>query len=175
MSDDEMEREMQLLFRSVDAIDEPSNKMIDKEKATKVAAVDETDTFTEAFRKAEAKTHAIPEPDASKKVLRRDGGKVWNDPSLAEWPERDYRIHVRNLPADATDRDLVEAFSKYKSFAKAKVIFDSSGRSRRYGFVSLLDVDDYIDAMKTMTSAFIKSRRVTLTPSKWRDKNIDNA
>lgn len=177
MSDDDMEREMQLLFGSVGKIMEEENKdFIDKSKAEKVAMADKKEQFAEEFRKTEEKAKILAKViEQPKSVIRSDGKKVWNDPSLAEWPEKDYRIHVQNLPPDSCDRDLIEAFSKYKSFAKAKVIFDSSGRNRRYGFVSLLDVNDYIDAMKTMSNTFIKSRRVTLSPSKWKDKNIKNA
>jgi RNA recognition motif-containing protein len=165
---DAMDRELELLLNSVDRIEASEEKrFIDKSAAEKVASAHENDQSAQRF-------HTTPSvsqrPTTS--VIRMSGDKVWVDPSLSEWPENDYRIHVRNLPADASDRDLVEAFQHYKSFAKAKVIFDSSGRNKRYGFVSLLDMNDYIDAMKNMANAFIKSRRVTLTPSKWREKSL---
>jgi hypothetical protein len=177
MDEKSIERELEKLFKSAQKIEaEDKKSFLDKKQAEKVAAGREIDTFSESFRKAEQKSAVVAKGDqTAAKVLRKDGNKVWNDPSLAEWPEGDYRIHVRNLPADATDRDLTEAFSHYKSFARAKVIFDSSGRNRRYGFVSLLDMNDYIDAMKTKNNSFVKSRRVILTPSKWKDKNIANA
>ena len=170
--DEEMEREMQLLFGRVDRMEDDS-KFIDKNQAKKVVAAREHDIFTEEFRQSEEKAKALSKTaSAPKRVMRGDGRKVWNDPSLADWPENDYRIHVGNLPPDATDRDLAEAFSKYKSFAKAKVIFDSSGRNRRYGFVSLLDMNEYIDVMKNMSNIFVKSRRVILSPSKWKDRSL---
>jgi hypothetical protein len=170
-----MDEDLEHLFTSVGKIDE-QKKFIDKKSAEKVATARETDTFARAFRAASATARAVTKgTQSAKAVVRGTSAKTWVDSSLAEWPEGDYRIHVRDLPADATDRDLAEAFQRYKSFAKAKVIFDSSGRNRRYGFVSLLDVNDYIDAMKTMNNAFIKSRRVTLLPSKWKDKNIPRA
>ena len=170
--DEEMEREMQLLFGRVEKIEEEP-KFIDKSHASKVTAARESDSFTEEFRKSEDKAKALAKVSPERKRVKRgDGRRVWNDPSMSKWPENDYRIHISNLPPDASDRDLIEAFSKYKSFAKAKVIFDSSGRNRRYGFVSLLDMNDYIDAMKTMSNAFIKSRRVTLSPSTWKDRSI---
>ena len=171
----EMEKEMQALFGKIAEI-EGESKFIDKSNATKIVADSKKDTFAEEFRQREQVRKAMHKKRTEeKKILRCDGRKVWTDQSLAEWPENDYRIHVSNLPADATDKDLTEAFSKYKSFARAKVIFDSSGRNRRYGFVSLLDMNDYIDAMKTMANSFIKSRRVTLAPSKWRDRNMSHA
>jgi hypothetical protein len=163
-----MDRELELLLHSVDQIEASEGKrFIDKSSAEKIASAHENDQSAQQFHTAPAVSHHSATP-----VIRTSGDKVWTDSSLSEWPEHDYRIHVRNLPTDASDRDLVEAFQHYKSFAKAKVIFDSSGRNKRYGFVSLLDMNDYIDAMKNMTNAFIKSRRVTLTPSKWREKSF---
>jgi hypothetical protein len=171
-----MDEDLERLFTSVEKIEEPNKKFIDKKSAEKVVTARETDTFTREFRAACATARAVMKgTHSARAVLRGTSDKTWVDSSLSEWPENDYRIHVRDLPADATDQDLAEAFQRYRSFAKAKVIFDSSGRNRRYGFVSLLDVNDYIDAMKTMNNAFIKSRRVTLLPSKWKDKNLRNA
>jgi hypothetical protein len=170
-----MDKDLELLFTCVGKIEEPK-KFIDKASAEKVATARETDTFTREFRTASATARTVTKgTQSAKAAVRGTSDKTWVDSSLAEWPENDYRIHVRDLPADATDCDLAEAFQRYKSFAKAKVIFDSSGRNRRYGFVSLLDVNDYIDAMKTLNNAFIKSRRVTLLPSKWKDRNLRNA
>jgi hypothetical protein len=164
---------LQMLYSSVQKIQAGDSKpFIDKASAEKIAGGTETETFAQEFKAAADKAKSLAQgTESAKKVLRGSGDKTWNDPSLAEWPENDYRIHVRNLPSDTSDRDLVAAFQHYKSFAKARVVFDSSGRHRGYGFVSLLDVNDYIDAMKTMSNAFIGSRRVTLTPSKWKAKN----
>jgi RNA recognition motif-containing protein len=159
-----IDQELALLLNSVDKLEE--KRFIDKSTAEKVAAAGATD-LPKQFCPAPNRL-----PRQSNAVIRVSGEKVWSDPSLAEWPENDYRIHVQGLPADAMDRDLANAFRQYRSFAKAKVVSDSSGRSKRYGFVSLLDVNDYIDAMKTMSHAFIKGRRVSLSPSKWREKSL---
>ena len=105
-------------------------------------------------------------------VLRSEPGKIWNDPSLADWPENDYRIIVKNLGVDVTDDDLFRHFNKYKSLARSHVIHDSSGRGKKYGFISIVDVDDYIDCMKTMNHSFLKFRRLDLYPSKWKDKLV---
>jgi hypothetical protein len=168
---DAMERDLELLLSSVDKIEASyGNRFLDKSTAERIAAGQKNDESGSHFASTAARP--APAPDrASPAVIREAGGKVWADATLSEWPSHDYRIHVRHLPPDASDQDLAAAFGHYKSFAKAKVIFDSSGRHQRYGFVSLLDVNDYIDAMKTMSNAFIKSRRVTLAPSKWKEKS----
>jgi hypothetical protein len=170
-ADMDIDRDLELLLSSVDKIEASyGNRFLDKSSAERVAAAQKNDES--ASHIPAAPLRPPPAPDrAAPAVVREAGGKVWADPTLSEWPPNDYRIHVQNLPPDASDHDLADAFRHYKSFAKAKVIFDSSGRHKQYGFVSLLDMNDYIDAMKTMANAFIKSRRVTLAPSKWKDKS----
>merc|ERR1712232_1142755 len=74
-----------------------------------------------------------------KMAIRVAGGKVWEDTSLLEWPEDDYRIFVGDLGNDVTDSVLAQAFEHYPSFAKAKVVRDRiTTKSKGYGFVSLL-------------------------------------
>lgn len=65
------------------------------------------------------------------KVLRRAGGEVWEDPTLDEWPESDYRIFCGDLGNEVTDEILATAFRKYPSFLKARVIRDKrTGKTR---------------------------------------------
>ncbi len=65
------------------------------------------------------------------KVLRRAGGQVWEDPTLDEWSENDYRIFCGDLGNEVTDEILATAFRKYSSFLKARVIRDKrTGKSR---------------------------------------------
>lgn len=59
---------------------------------------------------------------SSKKVVVREAaGQRWVDPTLAEWPENDFRIFVGDLGHEVNDEALSKAFSRYPSFAKAKV------------------------------------------------------
>lgn len=61
---------------------------------------------------------------SSKKVIVREAaGQRWVDPTLAEWPENDFRIFVGDLGNEVNDEALSKAFSRYPSFAKAKVSF----------------------------------------------------
>lgn len=169
---DELDKQMELLLQS---IEEDSDGLLDKTRARAVITSAENDTFTRDFRARETKQRTVAQGSRAAPVLRGEEGKVWCDTSLAEWPENDYRIHVRNIPITAFDDDLYAAFSRFKSLAKVKVIRDSSGRSRQYGFVSLLDVNDYIEAMKTMDGTLIQKRRIKLLPSKWKTKSIADA
>ena len=79
-----------------------------------------------------------------KPVFRQAAGSRWQDKSLAEWPENDYRIFVGDLGPEVNDEMLTKGFAKYPTFQKAKVVKDkSSGKSKGFGFVSLMDPGDY--------------------------------
>ena len=45
-----------------------------------------------------------------KKYVRRAEGKTWEDPSLAGWPENDYRLFVGDLGNEVTDDVLANTF-----------------------------------------------------------------
>jgi len=83
--------------------------------------------------------------------LRNAGGEIWQDDTLAEWPENDYRIFCGNLGNEVTDDILASPFRKYSSFARAKVVrCKRSSKSKGYGFVSFVDANDYLKAFQEM-------------------------
>jgi RNA recognition motif-containing protein len=52
---------------------------------------------------------------------------------------------------EVNDEVLSNAFKKYPSFFKAKIVKDKRTlKSKGFGFVSLTNVDDYIKAMREM-------------------------
>ena len=86
-----------------------------------------------------------------KKTLRKAGESAWIDETLDDWADGDFRIFCGNMGNEVTDDVLSNAFKKYASFSKAKVVRDKKTmKSRGYGFVSLLKVEDYIKAMREM-------------------------
>jgi RNA recognition motif-containing protein len=108
------------------------------------------------------------------KTLRKAGEQEWQDTSLLDWPENDFRIYCCNLGNEVNEAILGTAFSKYASFAMCKVVRDKkTEKSRGFGFVSLLDVNDYMRAMKEMSGRYVGNRPITLTPSKWTEKTVD--
>lgn len=115
------------------------------------------------------------EPKAEKnwKMYRKGAGLVWQDESLNDWPDNDYRIFVGDLGNEVTDQVLLNAFSKYKSLFKVKVVRNSfTGKTKGYGFVSILDVNDYIKAMKEMDGKYIGNRPCKLSKSTWKDRSL---
>lgn len=109
-----------------------------------------------------------------KPVVRKAAGKTWVDNSLDEWPEGDFRLFAGDLGNEVTDDLLSRAFSRFPSFAKAKVIRDSySNKSKGYGFVSFIDPFDCAKALREMNGKYVGNRPVKLRKSEWQKRNID--
>ena len=49
-------------------------------------------------------------------ILRKSGNEMWQDESLNDWTEGDYRIFVGDLGNEVSDEHLATAFRKYSSF-----------------------------------------------------------
>jgi len=109
----------------------------------------------------------------NKKYMRGAGDEKWEDKTLEEWGDNDFRIFVGDIGQEVTDEILAKAFHRYTSFRKAKVIIDKTSRkSKGFGFVSLGDPDDYIKAMREMQGHYIGARPVKLTKSNWKNRDL---
>ncbi|KAM7364214.1 RNA-binding protein 42 isoform 2-T2 [Cochliomyia hominivorax] len=88
-----------------------------------------------------------------RKTVRIAGGQVWEDASLADWPDDDFRIFCGDL---------------------ARVIRDKrTGKSKGFGFVSFREPADFIKAMKEMDGRYVGSRPIKLRKSTWRQRSLD--
>ncbi|KAL4081903.1 hypothetical protein V8B97DRAFT_2001999 [Scleroderma yunnanense] len=83
-------------------------------------------------------------------VLRKGGGKVWEDQTLLEWNPSWFRLFVGDLSNDVSDDVLANAFNKYTSFQKARVIRDRLSGKAKYGFIAFSDPEDFLKAWKEM-------------------------
>jgi len=107
------------------------------------------------------------------KCLRKAGGEIWEDSTLDEWPENDFRIFCGNLGNEVTDDVLTKAFNHISSFAKAKVVRDKrTGKTKGFGFVSILNSEDYARTMREMEGKYVGNRPVQLTRSKWKERSL---
>jgi RNA recognition motif-containing protein len=110
--------------------------------------------------------------DKPKVYYRKAAGQQWEDKTLAEWPENDFRIFCGDLGNEVNDDHLKNAFAKYPSFQRAKVIRDKvSGKTKGYGFVSFSDPRDYVKALREMNGKYIGNRPVKLRKGRWQDYN----
>ena len=106
-----------------------------------------------------------------KKYVRSAAGQTWEDPTLTQWPENDFRLFVGNLAKDLKQHHLEEAFSKYPSFAMARIPTNKTdGKSRGYGFVSVLDPKDCARAIREMDQSWLGSRPIKVKRSEWKDR-----
>ena len=73
-----------------------------------------------------------------KKLVRKVGSEQWVDPTLDDWPANDFRIFCGNMGNEVNDEVLANAFKKYPSFNKARIVRDKKTlKSKGFGFVSL--------------------------------------
>ncbi|PWN49454.1 RNA-binding domain-containing protein [Violaceomyces palustris] len=92
-------------------------------------------------------------------VLRKAAGKIWEDQTLLEWDPSHKRLFIGDLGNDVSDETLAQAFQKYKTFSKARVIRRKhDNKSKGYGFVAFADPEDFLKAWKEMDGKYIGSR-----------------
>lgn len=108
-------------------------------------------------------------------MLRKGAGKFWVDSSLDDWPKDDFRIFCGDLGNEVTDDLLANAFRKYASFQKAKVIRDKrTGKTKGFGFVSFGAPEDMVEALRNVDNKYVGNRPIRLKKSAWREKNVDS-
>ncbi|KAH8830502.1 hypothetical protein DL96DRAFT_1668326 [Flagelloscypha sp. PMI_526] len=95
-------------------------------------------------------------------VLRKGGGKTWEDQTLLDWNPSWFRLFVGDLSNDVSDDVLSNAFKKYTSFTKARVIRDRLSQKAKYGFVAFSDPEDFLKAWKEMDGKYVGNRPVKL-------------
>lgn len=117
---------------------------------------------SENEHKAETKKKAIP---------RKAAGQTWEDPTLADWPENDFRLFCGDLGNEVNDDVLSKAFSRFPSFAMAKVVRDKrTGKTKGFGFVSFTNPSDLAAAMKEMNGKYVGNRPIKLRKSNWKER-----
>ncbi|XP_066398003.1 uncharacterized protein [Miscanthus floridulus] len=112
------------------------------------------------------------DPSTSKKPIpRRAAGQSWEDPTLTDWPENDYRLFCGDLGNEVNDDVLSKAFSRFPSFNMAKVVRDKrTGKTKGYGFVSFSNPTDLAAAIKEMNGKYVGNRPIKLRKSNWKER-----
>merc|ERR550537_299902 len=108
-------------------------------------------------------------------AVRKAAGQIWTDKSLDEWPKDDFRIFCGDMGNEVTDDLLANAFRKYPSFQKAKVVRDKkTGKTKGYGFVSFGAPEDMVQALREVNGRYVGNRPIRVWKSTWKDRNIDS-
>ena len=77
------------------------------------------------------------------------------------------KLYVGNLSYSTTDASLKDAFSKMGEVESANVITDKmTGRSRGFGFVSMVNDEEALKAIDTMNGADLDGRKLTVNEAK---------
>ncbi|KAI5454881.1 hypothetical protein NCC49_002159 [Naganishia albida] len=95
-------------------------------------------------------------------VIRKAGGKVWEDQTLLEWDPAWFRLFVGDLSNDVNDNTLNAAFAKYPSYIKCKVVRDRLSDKAKYGFIAFTDPEDFLKAWKEMDGKYVGNRPIRL-------------
>ncbi|KAJ3299296.1 hypothetical protein HK104_009415 [Borealophlyctis nickersoniae] len=109
-----------------------------------------------------------------KKIIRAAGGEVWDDQTLLEWDDNDFRLFCGDLGNEVNDELLTKAFQKYPSMQKARVVRDKrTSKTKGYGFVSFKDPNDFVKALREMNGKYVGNRPIKLRKSTWQDRTVD--
>ncbi|KAJ9067257.1 RNA-binding protein 42 [Entomophthora muscae] len=109
-----------------------------------------------------------------KKTLRTAAGRVWEDTTLTDWDQNDFRLFAGDLGNEVNDDTLRRAFDKYPGFIKAKVVRDKrTDKSKGYGFISFSDAGDFVKAWKEMNGKYVGNRPIKLRKSTWKERSVD--
>ncbi|TVU29166.1 hypothetical protein EJB05_20722, partial [Eragrostis curvula] len=148
------------LLQAQQLFQKDSNIITPESLATVKAAIANSDKDKKAA--AEATKKAVP---------RKAAGQSWEDPTLADWPENDFRLFCGDLGNEVNDDVLTKAFSKYPSFNMARVIRDKwTGKTKGYGFVSFANASDLAAALKEMNGKYVGNRPIKLRKSTWKNR-----
>ncbi|OBZ91372.1 RNA-binding protein 42 [Choanephora cucurbitarum] len=109
-----------------------------------------------------------------KNIVRAAGGEVWEDNTLSDWDENDFRLFAGDLGNEVTEELLYKTFSKYPSLVRTRVVRDSrTMKTKGYGFISFKDPDDFVRAWREMNGKYVGNRPIKLRKSNWKERNID--
>jgi len=81
-------------------------------------------------------------------------------------------IYVGNLPRNATEDDLQEAFAAFGQVTSATIIKDKfTGDSRGFGFVEMSDSTEANNAIQGLNGTDLKGRALTVNEARPRTEN----
>jgi len=77
------------------------------------------------------------------------------------------KIYVGNLPWRASDAELAEMFAVHGQVHEAKIITDrETGRSRGFGFVTMVNADEAQAAIRALHNSSIEGRALVVNEAR---------
>jgi len=93
----------------------------------------------------------------------REGSRRGGDPSSVE----NRRVYVGNLSYDVTESDLEELFKGVGAVRRIEIVYNrNTHRSKGYGFVEMLDIDEAKRTVEVLHDQFFMGRKLTVSGAK---------
>ena len=93
----------------------------------------------------------------------RDGGRRGGDPSSVE----NRRVYIGNLSYETTENDLEELFKGVGAVRRIEIVYNrNTHRSKGYGFVEMLDIDEAKRTVEVLHDQFFMGRKLTVSGAK---------
>ena len=93
----------------------------------------------------------------------REGGSRGGDPSSVE----NRRVYIGNLSYETTESDLEELFKGVGAVRRIEIVYNrKTHRSKGYGFVEMLDIDEAKRTVEVLHDQFFMGRKLTVSGAK---------
>ncbi|QTN34280.1 hypothetical protein HZ994_00140 [Akkermansiaceae bacterium] len=111
-------------------------------------------------------------PRRGKRRERSAGGPRGGDPSTVE----NRRVYVGNLSYETTESDLEELFKGVGAVRRIEIVYNrTTHRSKGYGFVEMIDIDEAKRTVEVLHDQFFMGRQLTVSGAKSEDhQNAEN-
>lgn len=109
--------------------------------------------------------------DSAPRGKKRSGSKNTNrprggDPSTVE----NRRVYVGNLSYDSTENDIEELFKGVGAVRTVEIVYNrKTHRSKGYGFVEMIDIDEAKRTVEVLHDQFFMGRKLTVSGAKSKD------
>jgi hypothetical protein len=88
------------------------------------------------------------------------------DPATVE----NRRVYIGNLSYDTTESDLEELFKGVGAVRRVEIVYNrSTHRSKGYGFIEMLDIDEAKRTVEVLNDQFFMGRKITVSGAKSKD------
>lgn len=96
----------------------------------------------------------------------RDGRPRGGDPSTVE----SRRVYVGNLSYETSESDLEELFKGVGAVRRVEIVYNrNTHRSKGYGFIEMLDIDEAKRCVEVLHEQFFMGRKLTVSGAKSKD------
>lgn len=109
------------------------------------------------------------EGDSQRRGKRKERNSVGHrggDPSTVE----NRRVYVGNLSYDTTESDIEELFKGVGAVRRVEIVYNrTTHRSKGYGFVEMIDIDEAKRTVEVLHDQFFMGRKLTVSGAKSQD------